>query len=245
MAARKPASSDGKSGKRPKAARDLTLTLDFRERAALIRSYRLPPRTRRKIEASSFEPLRFTKRELALILESIVDILDMDPDAPLAVLDPLRERVVEALEADNPEAFGGEYLRELTDSPRASKLIWQFRIELLDTQPAIWRRIQIADGPLSSLHDAIQGAFDWEECHLHQFEIRGMKFGPPPPEGFPDFDLPMEDETQVMIGQLLPSTGKQTEWLYTYDFGDDWVHEVLFEGCGPAAPRTKYPLCLE
>jgi hypothetical protein len=161
------------------------------------------------------------------------------------VLGPLRERIVETLEDDNPEAFGGQYLRGLDGDLGPSKLFFQFRVELLNTKPPIWRRIQVADGPLSSLHYAIQGAFDWEECHLHQFEIGGLRFGPPPPEDFRDFGPPLEDETRVMISQLLPSTGKQTAWLYTYDFGDDWEHEVIFEGCGPVAPRTKYPLCVE
>ncbi len=32
---------------------------------------------------------------------------------------------------------------------------------------------------------------------------------------------------------------------YNYDFGDDWVHDVLYEGCPPLQPGTVYPQCLE
>jgi len=33
-----------------------------------------------------------------------------------------------------------------------------------------------------------------------------------------------------------------TEFLYTYDFGDDWQHRVLIEHVGAADPDTDYPL---
>jgi hypothetical protein len=245
MPARKRKSPAGASVQRRRASGGVLLSLSPSERAALLSTYRLWPRTRKKIEIAADEPPRFTKKELCLILEELMHLLDFDPGAPQAVLGALRERIVETLEEDNPQAFGGEYLRARDGGPRASRLFFQFRVELLNTSPPVWRRIQVADGPLSSLHYAIQGAFDWQECHLHQFEIGGLRFGPPPPEEFHDLGPPMEDETRVMISQLLPSSGKQTVWLYTYDFGDDWVHEVVFEGCGPLAPRTKYPLCLE
>ena len=32
--------------------------------------------------------------------------------------------------------------------------------------------------------------------------------------------------------------------LYTYDYGDDWQHDVLFEGTYPKEPGKKYPVCL-
>jgi hypothetical protein len=245
MATRNRKSTAGAPAQRRRAAGGLMFSLNPNERATLLSSYRLWPRTRKKIETAADEPPKFTKKELCLILEELVYILDFDPGAPRDVLGALRERIVETLEEDNPPAFGGEYLRGLDVDPSTRKLFFQFRIELLNTSPPIWRRIQVADGSLSSLHFALQGAFDWEECHLHQFEIGGLHFGPPPPEEFRDLGPPMEDETRVLISQLLPSSGKQTVWLYTYDFGDDWVHEVVFEGCGPVAPRTKYPLCME
>jgi hypothetical protein len=244
MSAKKRKSTTGESSRRSKTAGGLMLSMSPSQRAALLRSYRLVPRVKKKIETATKESPRFTKNELCLILEEIVDPSPLDSPATRALLAPLRERIVETLEQDNPEAFGGEYLRGLDGARGTDKLFFQFRIELLDTQPAIWRRIQVADGPLASMHYAIQGAFDWEDDHLHQFEIGGLRFAPSPEEFF-DFGAPTEDEDQVAISQLLPSSGKQTVWLYTYDFGDDWVHEVVFEGCGPVAPRTKYPVCVE
>ena len=33
--------------------------------------------------------------------------------------------------------------------------------------------------------------------------------------------------------------------FYQYDFGDDWQHEVLYEGSPPLEKGKKYPICLE
>ena len=245
MSSKKNQSKSRKSDRRPKGAGGLLLNLNPSQRSALLRSYRLVPRIKKKLETAADGAPRFTKHELCLILQEVVDPVDWDPQPTRAALEPLREQIIEVLEGDNPDAFGGEYLRALNTDGGTSKLFLQFRVELLNTRPAIWRRIQVADGTLTSLHYAIQGAFDWEESHLHQFEIGGLRFGPRPPEEFLDLGPPQEDEAQVRISQLLPSSGKQTVWLYTYDFGDDWLHEIVFEGCGPMVPRTKYPLCVE
>ena len=32
--------------------------------------------------------------------------------------------------------------------------------------------------------------------------------------------------------------------LYTFDYGDDWRHDVLFEVTYPKEPGKKYPVCL-
>jgi hypothetical protein len=32
--------------------------------------------------------------------------------------------------------------------------------------------------------------------------------------------------------------------IYTYDFGDGWEHDVVFEGSFPKEPGRKYLICL-
>jgi len=32
---------------------------------------------------------------------------------------------------------------------------------------------------------------------------------------------------------------------YTYDFGDDWQHEVVLEDVAVPTPRTRYPRCAD
>ena len=55
----------------------------------------------------------------------------------------------------------------------------------------------------------------------------------------------MVDESGVLLSKLIPKSGRRSRWIYEYDFGDGWRHEVLFEGFPPADPKAKYPLCLE
>jgi len=130
--------------------------------------------------------------------------------------------------------------------PLASKsdLLFQFKVTLLEIKPAIWRRIQVRDSTLGDLHEYIQAAFGWENYHLHQFEIDGEQYGPPSPDDF-DFGLEMINENGVKVSELLPKSAKKTRWVYEYDFGDGWRHEVLFEAFPPVDPKAKYPLCLE
>ena len=43
----------------------------------------------------------------------------------------------------------------------------------------------------------------------------------------------------------MPKDGKRFGFLHQYDFGDNWQHEVLFEGCLRAGSGQRYPLCIE
>src|SRR5262249_52428147 len=65
-----------------------------------------------------------------------------------------------------------------TARPR-SELAYQFKITLLESQPPIWRRIQVADCTLDSLHEHIQTAMGWTNSHLHDFKIGGRAYGDP------------------------------------------------------------------
>jgi len=45
---------------------------------------------------------------------------------------------------------------------------------------------------------------------------------------------------------MLPlKTRNKFRWLYEYDFGDGWRHEVLFEYSPPLDPKVKIPVCVE
>ena len=53
------------------------------------------------------------------------------------------------------------------------------------------------------------------------------------------------DEIGYLVGKLLPKSAKRIRWIYEYDFGDSWRHEVLFEGFPPIDPKAKAPVCIE
>lgn len=122
---------------------------------------------------------------------------------------------------------------------------FQLKITLLGSEPAIWRRIQIEDCTLDKLHEDIQTSMGWTNSHLHQFEINGERYGDPEliDDGFDDFEC--VDSTKTMLSEIVPKSGKRFVFKYEYDFGDGWVHEVLFEGCPSPEKGKKYPICLE
>jgi len=126
-----------------------------------------------------------------------------------------------------------------------SKRVYQFKITLINSKPAIWRRIQIKNCTLDELHEHIQTAMGWTNSHLHHFDIDGERYGDPDllQDGF--IDLGYHDSAEVNISRLIPSAGRRFNFLYEYDFGDDWRHEVLFEGCSEAEMGIQYPICID
>jgi hypothetical protein len=129
--------------------------------------------------------------------------------------------------------------------PKRTDLVYQFKITLVGVKPLIWRRIQVQDCTLDRLHEYIQTTMGWTNSHLHDFKIGGQPYGDPLliEENFEPMDY--KDSTTTMLSAILPKTGERFRFLYEYDFGDSWEHEVLFEGCPKAEAGRQYPLCLE
>lgn len=129
-------------------------------------------------------------------------------------------------------------------------MILQFKITLKDSKPPIWRRIEIRDSmTFSELHHAIQIAFQWGDFHLHGFDVRrtnGIKIN--------DFFLiaPIHNENYEFISGtyeeddlLLKDIFKQEKdkVIYTYDYGDNWEHEIVLEKILPEETGVFYPRC--
>lgn len=120
-------------------------------------------------------------------------------------------------------------------------LVLQLKITLKHIQPPIWRRIQVRDCTLDTLHHYIQAAFGWEECHGHQFRIDGRYYGAPELLG----DDEVVDSTMTLLSDIVAKKSKGFRFLYEYDFGDNWEHEILVEGFPQPESGTKYPICLD
>ena len=113
--------------------------------------------------------------------------------------------------------------------------IYQIKVSLRGAKPPIWRRLELpADTGLTDLHDIIQVAFDWNDSHLHAFETAYGTFGVSDPE------LGHRAEASVTLEQVAPGVGDKLQ--YTYDFGDDWTHEILVEKVLDRGPGP-YPRC--
>ena len=182
----------------------------------------------------------FTVAETASILNAVADSLLEGELLNLLALLFIAKKLIDVLD----HSVVPPNLPTVTRKATSTSTLFQFKITLLDIKPAIWRRIQIPDCTLTNLHEYIQAAFGWANYHLHQFEIDGEWYSQPAPDG-DDFDMDFEDETDVMLSELIPKSGRPSRWIYEYDFGDGWQHEVLFEGFPPVEPRAKYPQCIE
>ena len=122
--------------------------------------------------------------------------------------------------------------------------VYQLKITLMETKPPIWRRIQVPDCTLGALHEVIQTVMGWTQGHMHQFIINNEYYGEAV-FGEMEPDLKMKDEVGIRLSQIIKGVKKQVRFLYEYDFGDGWQHEILFEKTVEAEPKGKYPRCLE
>jgi hypothetical protein len=111
---------------------------------------------------------------------------------------------------------------------------YQLKIVLRDVRPACWRRVVMpASATLGELHEVIQIAFEWDGDHLHGFTIGRRRYGDP---GF-DFEY---DEYETTLATAFARARKPI--TYTYDFGDDWQHEITLEKV--VEPVATHPACV-
>jgi len=123
--------------------------------------------------------------------------------------------------------------------------VYQFKITLLESRPPIWRRILVPEGTLDDLHESIQTAMGWTNSHLHQFEIRGRRYGDPDLLEDCWEDTKYINSRETKLSKLLGGQRPPRKFHYMYDFGDGWEHEVAFEGTQPAEGGKKYPCCID
>jgi hypothetical protein len=115
------------------------------------------------------------------------------------------------------------------------------RIRLLDIEPEIWRRFVVpADITLDRLHDIIQIVMGWTDSHLYTFAIGKKRYTESLEEN--------EDELasdRHRLGDLIKQKGRSFQ--YTYDFGDNWEHELTIEESQFSHPELQAEplLCLD
>ncbi len=116
---------------------------------------------------------------------------------------------------------------------------YQLHVWLREISPMIWRRLLVqADCTIASLHDTLQIAFGWMDFHLHRFRIHGKDYGITRAGGI----LFSDDARKVRLAdfQFRPND----RFLYIYDLGDNWEHEIRVERLATMDPRRTYPVCI-
>ncbi len=112
--------------------------------------------------------------------------------------------------------------------------ILQLKVLLRHSAPPIWRRLEVpVTFTLARLHQVLQVAFEWDDAHLHQFELD--EAGPRPKV------LKDAASRRTTLAQAAGRPGARL--VYRYDFGDDWEHLITVEERRPAEPGVRYPRC--
>lgn len=123
--------------------------------------------------------------------------------------------------------------------------VLRFRIQLLDIEPPIWRRLEVPETyTFWDLHVAIQDVMGWQDRHVHAFLVTGarkgrLRLGVPDPYGM----MEIAPGWKCKLSRHFRKPGDSQE--YEYDFGDYWRHSVTLEAISLAEPKAHYPRCLE
>ncbi len=119
----------------------------------------------------------------------------------------------------------------MSDLDRIARL----RIALLDTEPAVWRVVEVPlTTTLRALHEVIQAAMPFQNYHLYEFQIGEHRYG------IVDLDfgadLPIRDAKSIRLSRFLGEG--VSAFTYVYDFGDNWQHAVTVEAVCDGEPGT-------
>lgn len=102
---------------------------------------------------------------------------------------------------------------------------FEFEVSLKDVKPKIWRRFLLPKtATFLHLHDAIQVACGWGNCHLYSFSTkeRVREEIASTPCATNDYET-SPPSNKVKLAQYFEI---YSACNYTYDFGDHWDHEV-------------------
>ncbi|NUA31298.1 plasmid pRiA4b ORF-3 family protein [Cupriavidus basilensis] len=131
--------------------------------------------------------------------------------------------------------------------PQPAVSVLPLRISLRGLSPPVWRWVLVAEYlTLAQLHNVIQVVMGWTDEHLHQFSIRGRRYGEAH-EDVLQFSTVANALTLTAFG-LREHEG----FVYVYDFNAWWLHDIRVErrmlrqrpgrpccvaGCGPCPPE--------
>ena len=114
-----------------------------------------------------------------------------------------------------------------TEDRPQTETIATLRIDLSDSDPPIWREIEVPVAiTLKQLHAVVQAAMEWEDAHLWEFTLGRERIG-------------SSRAATLTIQDLLRP--RVTKLGYIYDMGDYWEHQVTLSKPRAADPDWAYP----
>lgn len=130
----------------------------------------------------------------------------------------------------------------ITKRALAEPVVYQLLITLSEVTPPVWRRVLLtSDMSLHRLHWIIQAAMGWTNSHLHQFRIGEDVYTQPDFGLDEDEDYKIKNERTAKLGKL--GLAPHSRFIYEYDFGDGWHHEIEVEAVMKIDDRFSHPIC--
>lgn len=149
--------------------------------------------------------------------------------------------------------FADPYSQKMPDvelPPASSEVfIYSVRIELLESEPVIWRRLLVrSDMTLAQLSRAVLKAMGWMDSHLHRFYAPNMAHDSRMGWFFvTEFDREEGHqgfaEADVQLSQVLLKLGDFLD--YEYDFGDGWVHRISLKDIRLEDDHLSHAICVQ
>ncbi len=146
-------------------------------------------------------------------------LIQLDP----AIGRDLARALLELDDAAPPEFIPAAPRRGPRSTRRRQPMTYRIKVTLRGVSPPVWRRLIVpSDLKLPMLHEVLQAAMGWYDCHLHLFQVGDRAFAPPG-----DFDPVGEDSRDISLHDIAPRKGSRV--TYEYDFGDGWRHDIVVE----------------
>lgn len=144
--------------------------------------------------------------------------------------------------------MGKENIVKKEDVGKKKYKYYEIKVSIRDTKPLVWRRLQIPSGiTFHELNAIIQLAFGWCGYHLYSFEVGatlhqyGLHIEEPSDESF---DMPWEFASSYKE-KIDKYFERYKKIKYVYDFGDDWLHDIVIEKEIYTDKKLKYPVCIK
>ncbi len=137
-------------------------------------------------------------------------------------------------------------LNKIDKAKKKNSTTFQFKIQIKGiTKPPVWRKITVPSYyTFALLHHIIQAVFDWENAHLYQFSEDGYRsdtiIAGLIDEEYDDVSK-QRKASDVTLSDIFKETGQK--FIYIYDFGDNWEHEIVLEKIIPE--QTEAPILLD
>ncbi|PRY85945.1 plasmid pRiA4b ORF-3 family protein [Mongoliibacter ruber] len=129
----------------------------------------------------------------------------------------------------------------------------KLKITLENMPFSIYRKVLVPSSiNMLQLHQVIQVAMGWENCHLFQFNDKkfnasiSVEHGAEDNDMFGGFSSESFEAEELSLEEFLTHTDGKSFW-YWYDFGDDWWHKISIQKVTKKdmANYKANPLCTE